>query len=178
MNARVRAGGLSLVIRDLAPEDEGGVLRLFDASQEWFEVATGSPSGPGDVQSLYYALPAGVDFEQKKLLVVVDGDDIVGVIDALLHYPEPKVCSVGLFLIAPSYRGRGVGRSLAAFFLDELRRADQRRVRTTVHPEWLPGVEFLSRLGFRLGPRVVRPSANRNLGPREHELRLAVLELS
>lgn len=130
------------------------------------------------MQSLYYALPAGADFEQKKLLVVLDGDDVIGVIDALLDYPEPKVCSVGLFLIAPSCRGRGVGRSLAAFFLDELRRAGHHRVRTTIHPEWQPGVAFLTQLGFQFGSRVAHSGVNRNLGSSEHELQLAVLDLS
>ena len=36
------------------------MLRLFADCDDWFQAATGHPSGPGDVQSLFYALPEGV----------------------------------------------------------------------------------------------------------------------
>ncbi|MGY6018675.1 hypothetical protein [Streptomyces spinosirectus] len=60
---------------------------------------------PADVQSLYYALPDGADFERKRLLVVCRGeDDVVGLVDVVDRFPGGGSCSVGVFLVAPETR--------------------------------------------------------------------------
>ena len=63
-----------LEVREFVPEDEPGVRALFAAGEDYFVAATGSPSAPGDVQSLSYALPEGAEPDAKRLLVVICGE--------------------------------------------------------------------------------------------------------
>ncbi|WP_158564284.1 GNAT family N-acetyltransferase [Jiangella anatolica] len=142
-----------IVVREqLEPEDEPGVLELFAACDDWFEAVNGTPSGPGDVQSLFYALPEGASFEDKRLFTVRDGDKIVGLIDAVLGFPHRTAAAVGLFLIAPSHRRRGLGAAVAAVLLREARESGLDTVTATAHDAWPPGQAFLAALGFTVAP--------------------------
>ena len=99
-----------VTVREMLPEDEPGVAALFAACEDYFVAATGGPALPGDVQSLFYALPEGADFDQKRLSVMCRGADVVGLVDAVDRHPEVESCSVGVFLVAPGRGARGSGR--------------------------------------------------------------------
>lgn len=138
-----------IVVREqIEPEDEPGILELFASCDDWFEATTGGPSGPGDVQSLFYALPEGASFEDKRLFTVRDGEKIVGLVDVVAGYPHHRACAVGMFLIAPSHRRRGVGTAVATTLLTEARSLGFEQVSATEHASWKPGSVFLRHLGF------------------------------
>lgn len=165
------------VVRDLKPDDEAATLALFDECRDWFEFATGQPSGPGDVQGLYYALPEGCDVSQKRLLVAEVEGRIGALVDVVLGYPADDECTVGGFLVAPAYRRRRLGTALAEALREEAAKRGIRRVHTTVTVGWRPGVQFLRHLGFTVDTAPVEQHGNRNAGPRERPVHRAVLDL-
>ncbi|QHC28980.1 GNAT family N-acetyltransferase [Streptomyces sp. HF10] len=165
--------GERVVVRELAPADEAPLIRLFEECEDWFLAATGLPSAPGDVQSLYYGLPEGARPDAKVLLVLERDGVVAGVVDAVRDHPEPGAIAVGLFLLAPWSRGRGLGHRLARSLLE--RAGDPPLVTATVPPGWRAGERFLERLGFTLDPEPGPTSANRRSGPREEGVRRAVL---
>ncbi|MFF9021297.1 GNAT family N-acetyltransferase [Streptomyces eurythermus] len=167
-------------IRPLAPEDEAGVARLLAACEDYFTAATGSAALPADVQSLYYSLPEGADFDQKHLLVLWHEDTPVGLVDAVRGHPDPATCSVGLFLLHPRARGAGLGTRAARHLLREAEARGTRRVTATCPPDWAPGIAFLRRLGFEVrlpGPQQSATVGNRLRRPAETRLCTAVLRL-
>ena len=165
--------GERVLVRELGPADEAPLLRLFEECEDWFTAATGLPSAPGDVQSLFYALPEGAHPDDKVLLVLERDEVVAGVVDAVRDHPRPGAVAVGLFLLAPWARGRGLGRALAEALLS--RAGDAAEVTATVPPGWRPGERFLERLGFALDPEPRPTGANRRTGPREGGVRRAVL---
>ncbi|WP_198664533.1 GNAT family N-acetyltransferase [Jiangella endophytica] len=166
-----------IVVREqLEPDDEPGILELFAACDDWFEAVNGTPSGPGDVQSLFYALPEGTSFDDKRLFTVRDGDKIVGLIDVVLGFPHRTAAAVGLFLVAPSHRGRGLGAAVANVLLAEAREGGIDTVTASAHDTWPQGQTFLRALGFTVGPPA-EPSGNRVSGPGEAPVRRATLTL-
>jgi GNAT superfamily N-acetyltransferase len=168
--------GERVLVREPGPADEAPLLRLFEECEDWFVAATGLPSGPGDVQSLFYSLPAGASPDDKVLLVLERDGVVAGLVDVVRDHPEPGAVAVGLFLLAPWARGRGLGRALAESLL--ARAADASRVVATVPPGWRPGERFLERIGFTLeaAPATERSEVgNRRAGPREGGVRRAEL---
>jgi GNAT superfamily N-acetyltransferase len=165
--------GERVLVRELGPADEAPLLRLFEECEDWFVAATGLPSGPGDVQSLFYALPEGASPDDKVLLVLERDGVVAGVVDAVRNHPEPGAVAVGLFLLAPWARGRGLGLALAASLLERAEGASV--VTATVPPGWRPGERFLQRLGFALEADARPTGADRRPGPREPGVRRAVL---
>lgn len=71
---------------------------LFAAGEDYFVAATGGTSTPGDLQSLFYALPNGAEPDAKRLLVVVCDEVVIGLVDVVLDHPEPAAAAVGMFL--------------------------------------------------------------------------------
>ncbi|WP_165358750.1 GNAT family N-acetyltransferase [Haloactinopolyspora alba] len=141
-----------IVVREqLEPEDEPGILELFAACDDWFEAVTGGPSGPGDVQSLFYALPEGTGFEDKRLYTVRDGEKIVGLIDVVLGFPHRRACAVGTFLLAPTHRGAGLGTAISRVLLDEARLSGLDEVTAAATDAWQSGMSFLRSIGFAIG---------------------------
>ncbi|MFJ9905159.1 GNAT family N-acetyltransferase [Streptomyces sp. NPDC101152] len=139
-------------VRELRPEDEAGVARLFASCEDYFVAATGAPALPADVQSLYYALPEGADLDQKRLLVLCRGEEVVGLADLVDRHPDAERLSVGLFLIAPKARRTGLGTAVARRLTEEAAGRGIRTVTATCPSDWKPGLGFLHALGFELGP--------------------------
>lgn len=145
---------MRLTLRDLTPQDEPQVLRLFAECDDWFQAATGHLSGPGDVQSLYYALPDGVDFEQKRLLVAEAQGKAIGFIDLVLGHPDARTAAIGCFLVPRELRRWGIGTEMANQL--KLRFPEITRVVATITDDWKPGAEFLKAQGFQFdGNRAV-----------------------
>ncbi len=138
--------GERVLLREPGPADEAALLRLFEECEDWFTAATGLLSAPGDVQSPCYALPEGADPGDKVLLLVERNGEVAGLVDAVRDWPEAGAVAVGLFLLAPWARGRGLGRAVAEKLLER----GVSRVTATVPAGWRAGERFLERLGFAL----------------------------
>lgn len=166
-----------IVVREqIEPEDEAAILDLFDQCDDYFEAATGGPSAPGDVQSLFYALPDGASFDDKRLFTVRDGDRIIGLIDAVMRHPTVTSCAIGLFLVAPSHRRQGIGTAVAGVLIDELRELGVRQVTASAMDQVPSGPSFLTSLGFSIGDQSASTS-NRRMWAGEATARRATLTL-
>ncbi|MFJ9816324.1 GNAT family N-acetyltransferase [Streptomyces sp. NPDC101151] len=167
--------GERVVVREPGPADEVPLQTLFEECEDWFVAATGLPSGPGDVQSLFYSLPEGANPDDKVLLVLERDGVVAGLVDAVRDHPEPGAVAVGLFLLAPWARRRGLGRALAESLL--ARAGEVPVVTATVPAGWRSGECFLERLGFALDAAAPAPATagDRRTGPREGGLRRAEL---
>ncbi|MGW6446781.1 GNAT family N-acetyltransferase [Lentzea sp. NPDC055074] len=152
---------MRLTLRDFTPADEPEVLALFADCDDWFQAATGHPSGPGDVQSLFYALPEGAAFEQKHLLVA-QAQGMIGFVDLVLHHPAPGEASIGFFLVPRDLRRWGIGREMAKALAARFPEVSRVHVRLD---GFKPGNAFLESLGFVLnGQRAVLEVAPRSDG--------------
>ncbi|MFF4185152.1 GNAT family N-acetyltransferase [Streptomyces sp. NPDC001691] len=166
-------------VRPMLPEDEAAVSRVLAACDDYFLAATGSPALPADVQSLYYSLPDGADFDQKHLLVLCDGSEVVGVVDAVADCPEAGSCAVGLFLVIPRARRKGIGMLAARRLLRDATDRGLRRVTATCPRNWAPGLAFLERLDFEVQPPPPEPGptvGNRRRHSTESDVCTAVRE--
>lgn len=170
------AAGPVSIREQIEPDDEPGLLALLAACDDWFEATTGGPSGPGDVQSLFYVLPEGRTIDDKRLFTVRHDDAIIGVIDAVVGYPHRDACAIGMFLIHPTYRREGVGTAVARTLLDEAHAISLREVTATAVDSWPMGTAFLTALGFTVGEPSEAPM-NRNIWSGEAPSRRATLTL-
>ncbi|HEX8864875.1 MAG TPA: GNAT family N-acetyltransferase [Lentzea sp.] len=152
---------MRLTLRDFTPADEPEVLRLFADCDDWFQAATGHPSGPGDVQSLFYALPEGAADEQKHLLVA-EAQGMIGFVDLVVDHPAPNHASIGFFLVPKDLRRWGIGREMARSITERYAHITHFHVRLD---DFQPGKEFLKAMGFALnGQRAVLEIAPRSEG--------------
>jgi GNAT superfamily N-acetyltransferase len=168
MRIDLSVDGHPVAVRDLEPADEEAVLAVFAASDDWFVAATGQPSAPGDVQSAYYSMPEGYDFDDKVLLVIEAAREVVGFVDALRGYPHIASVGVGTFLIRPEFRRLGIGTAVVKALSAAAAEQDLAQISTHVVEGWTPGRKFLAALGATFSkPALPGGTGNRDAGPNE-----------
>ncbi len=61
----------------LREEHADSLTRLFEKSQDYFELVQGAPPGPAEVQSAFSSLPEIKTYEDKIAFVILDDEDEV-----------------------------------------------------------------------------------------------------
>src|SRR5512132_1349054 len=70
---------------------------------------TGHPPGPADAQSTLMFVPEGSSPDDKAPFGVWLDDELVGLLDLLLRYPDDETVYIGLLLIDRAHQGQGIG---------------------------------------------------------------------
>jgi ribosomal protein S18 acetylase RimI-like enzyme len=91
------------------PDELAALQRIFESNEEFALRVTGHPPGPADAQSTLMFVPEGKAPEDKAPFGVWDGDELVGLLDLLLRYPDDETIYIGLLLIDRDRQGQGVG---------------------------------------------------------------------
>lgn len=146
------AGDLQVVPLD--DTDASALSALFESCTDYFELVFGLPPGPAEVQSAFVALPEGSNYDDKLLLGVFDdGDELIGHVDLICDHPAPEAWTIGLLLLAPSARGRGVGGHVINALSSWVTASGGRELRIGVVGWNERAIAFLERVGFSVMER-------------------------
>ena len=100
---------------------------------------------------LQYARPEG------RILVAVEGGKSVGVVG--LRRFSGKICELKRMYVRPDFRGRGIGRLLAARAIEEARAIGYARMRLDTLSRLKEAVSLYDSLGFKeIGPYRANPN--------------------
>jgi GNAT superfamily N-acetyltransferase len=142
-----RVDGIEAI--EAKPDDAAGLQALLEESSDFFELTTGLPPGPAEVQSLFTALPGGKTYDDKHVIALVSrSEGTVGVIDAVSDYPANGSWWLGLLLLRPRARRRGTGTLVFNAFTDWAAAHGARDIYLSVKAQNEGAIRFWSRLGF------------------------------
>lgn len=129
--------------------DLRAVQDVLDRSSDYYQRVVGHPAGPAEATSIYAVLPDGVaSYDDKLLLGVVDQvAELIGIADVVRDWPHRGSWVIGLLLLVPEARGRGIGRE--ALQLIEARAASEgaESMRAAVY-RGNPALGFWRRQGY------------------------------
>jgi ribosomal protein S18 acetylase RimI-like enzyme len=91
------------------PEELAALQRIFESDEDFAVRVTGHPPGPADAQSTLMFVPEGKSPDDKAVFGVWAGDELVGILDLLLRYPDDETLYLGLLLIDRDRQGQGIG---------------------------------------------------------------------
>lgn len=132
-----------------SPETTAAVQRLHERSADYVHAVTGLPPGPADGDSFFIALPPGKGYEDKFTYGVFDAAGaLVGCADVVRGWPDANTAIVGLLLLEPAARDRGVGAQALAAIEAEARGWGMRRLRIGVADSNPRAFGFWRRMGF------------------------------
>jgi GNAT superfamily N-acetyltransferase len=133
------------------PEEVAALQRIFESNEDFALRVTGHPPGPADAQSTLMFVPEGRSPDDKAVFGVWAGDELVGVLDLLLRYPDDETVYLGLLLIDRDRQGQGVGAAAC------------RALEGEVLPRWALGPAAPPQRGpdQRPGPRLLAPDGLR-----------------
>ncbi|HET7436224.1 MAG TPA: GNAT family N-acetyltransferase [Thermoanaerobaculia bacterium] len=121
-------------IERVGPADAARVQPLFERCSDYMLLEEGEPTRPEAAEHSLTVVPAGRDFADKFSFIISSDSAIIGAIDIFRDYPKPNEWWLGLLLLDPATRGRGLGSRV----MDALR---EWLVAQDAHTLWLAVLE-------------------------------------
>lgn len=160
-------------IKHLLIDDLDNILALLKQCPDYFVMESGHPASDSDARAILMDLPCGKTLDDKTVLGLETNGRLTAVLEVLKDYPEPGTAWIGLLLIHPNFRGRGLGREIVSSLSAALQPAGVREIRLGVLDENISGLDFWQKLGFR--QIAVKP--NRQFGSKTHKVIVLALTL-
>ena len=157
-------------VRQLVRQDAKHLQKLFESCSDFFLLTDGVLPTSSSAIDEFSDVPTGKALDDLHIFGLIDGDTdaLIGSIIAIRQYPNAETWWIGLMLLAPEYRGKGLG---TAFY-----RAFERWVvgqggacisLCAIAPNYT-GIKFWQHMGFEL----VRTIPSRPYGLRSHEVHI------
>ncbi|MFA7252905.1 MAG: GNAT family N-acetyltransferase [Candidatus Paceibacterota bacterium] len=121
---------------------------LFEESSEFFQLINGRFPFKNEARTFITQLPEGKTLSDKFILGIYDGDRLIGIIDIVKNYPEKDTWFIGLFLISPDYRNRGLGQKIYKALQDYFRSEKVKFIKISVAEQNVLALKFWKNLGF------------------------------
>lgn len=153
-------------VRELdAARDRDAVAALWVACEDYAMLVSGEPPRRAEGEGFLAAAPPDRALVTMLKLGLFRADGrLAGIADVARDYPEPGTWHVGLVLVHPASRGRGLGRALVQRIEDAAADARAARLRLLVLEENERALDFWRGLGFAATARL----APIPFGSREH----------
>jgi GNAT superfamily N-acetyltransferase len=130
--------------------------QLCAACADYYQEVTGLPPGPAEAQSLFLAVPPHGDYERKRLWGVFESDRLIGVVDGAFGHPEDGHFWIGLVMLEPAARGRGLGSAILNDIADQAMGGGATTLSLAVKSDYAAARRFWKGHGFRtIGERLL-----------------------
>ncbi len=172
-----------MVVSDL-PQVEGAQLALISGSavaelRELLErcadfevMVTGSPPDAHAAADLLVEVPPDHALRDKLVIGVWTDQGLTAAIDLLRDFPDPHAWYLGILLVAPEARGRGLGAAIVAALRPWVVAQGGWTIRLIVQEQNPAALRFWSRQGFVEVGAAVQELEDRTNQVRRLELRL------
>ncbi|PTL77086.1 GNAT family N-acetyltransferase [Vitiosangium sp. GDMCC 1.1324] len=150
-------------VRRVSEEDAPIIRKLGERCLEHIELHYGSPPDPSQmIRELLSDLPPNKALGDKFGMGVFDGAGrLVGAIDVIRDYPEPREWYLGLLVLDPHHRNHGLGAKLMAALTQWLRQREAVYLRLAVSEHNEGGQRFWARMGFEPVKQVIAEFGNK-----------------
>lgn len=144
--------------------DRARTQAMFERAADYLRLETGLPPDGGEAARFFAEGPPGADLARSRKFGQEAGEALVSLADLAFGFPEPEYAFIGLLLVDPAWRGRGLGARMLDHLARTAREAGARRLLVAVLEANPEGRRFWEREGFRLA----RTAPPRRYGDRIH----------
>lgn len=134
-------------LRELTEAELDAVQALLDRSHDYYVLATGAGPKATAARDVWNALPPGTP-RSAKLTLGVHDPGLVGLVDVVRGWPRPDAWLIGLLVLEPAARGRGLGAHIVGAIDARASDAGAKTLRVAVVHANTPALAFWRRLGF------------------------------
>jgi GNAT superfamily N-acetyltransferase len=121
---------------------------LLEQTAEYHRLVYGENPGPNAAEELFEEVPPGQSRANKRFFGLWRGDQLFGLLDVFEAFRQPDECYLGLLLLHPEARERGVGAEVLAAVERWLATRQIARLRLACAEQNLKGMNFWRRSGF------------------------------
>ena len=132
-------------------DDDVPSLQIFlQNCTDYYELVTGLPPGPCSAYELLKSLPEGKTLADKFVIGIFRNPKaMIGVLDTIQDYPRQSAWWLGLLLLDPKERGKGLGKQIYFAYEQWVARSGAEAVFLGVVARNERACHFWKNLGFR-----------------------------
>lgn len=108
------------MIKNIEENDIDKVYNLCKSNPIYYKYCPPNVSDESIKEDMY-ALPKNKTLEDKFYVGIYDTNNLIGVLDLILDYPNYDSTFIGFFMISKEYQGKGIGTSLITDLLGYLK---------------------------------------------------------
>ncbi|MBE9192642.1 GNAT family N-acetyltransferase [Gloeocapsopsis crepidinum LEGE 06123] len=155
----------SYLVKLLKTEDAVVLQTLYEQCTEFALLTDGQPPSPTAARDEFDAVPDGKTTEDKYIFGLFDPqNDLIGMIESIRHYPDDQTWWLGLMMLSPKQRGRGLGSEFYQAFENWVSAQAVKQVSLSVVEANELGLQFWKKLGFE----VIRKTEPQQFGNKTH----------
>ncbi|BCM89734.1 hypothetical protein IAD21_01581 [Abditibacteriota bacterium] len=157
----------SLHARKLTLDDAEILQKLYEQCHDYAVLEQGFPYAPTSALDEFGALPPGKTLADKFLFGLFDEQGtIIGLIESIRYYPDDITWWLGLMLLAPQHRRKGLGTEFYKAFENWAANEGAHHIQLAALEENESGQRFWQSLGFR----EIRRTEPKPYGNKHHKL--------
>lgn len=124
---------------------------FYEGCAEYVELITGQPPGPNEAQELLASLPRGKTHDDKFVVGLFDAPGhLIGVLDVVRDYPKRDEWFLGLLMLRPQSRNRGLGERVYRRLEEWVSASGGTAIHLIVQEQNPGALRFWQRMGFEL----------------------------
>ena len=159
----------------IQPENTRELQTLMEKCADYSLMVDGHPPDPSVAAALLADCPPGKTLADKFVIgFSIENKGMIGVLDTVRDYPTERDWWLGLLVLDPVYRNRGLGRQIVQTFESWVGQQGARRIFLGVVEENDKAYQFWLKLGFE----VIERQSGRQFGNLTHEVLIMVRNLS
>lgn len=135
--------------RELSIDDQTQVSNLFNECEDYFNLVEGKVAEEKDTKEFFEDLPPGKEIEDKNLYGVFDEVELIGVVDMVEDFPQKGEWIIGLMLLHPNTRGKGLGKAIHNIIVDIARENKVKKLRVGVVQQNENALKYWKRIGYK-----------------------------
>jgi GNAT superfamily N-acetyltransferase len=149
LNQKIQHRNRDYYIRKLSIEDSGEVQRLCERCSDFYMLTEGGPPQRNEGYNILTELPPKKELKDKFVFGIYDDECcLIAVIDLVRDYKAKNEWMLGLFMIDPCERGKGLGKRLHEFTKQWVSSSQGDKLRIGVVEDNLNALKFWSGLGY------------------------------
>ena len=154
-------------VKLLLLEDADVLQHLYEECTDFSLLTDGQPPLPTAAREEFDALPEGKTLQDKYILGLFDPQRIlVGMIESIRHYPNSQTWWLGLMMLTPKQRGKGLGSAFYRAFELWVSSQGASQISLSVIEINEQGLQFWEKMGFE----TIRKMPPRQFGIKTHKL--------
>jgi len=139
------------VVRIVDIDDAERLQPLYDRCSDFALLVDGEPFSATMAKEGSRAIPEGKSLKDKILFGISrQSGEMVGLLDVVRDYPDEGTWWIGLLLLVPEVRGKGIGGKIVQGFADYIKTQRGKAIMLGVVELNQPAFEFWQRMGFGL----------------------------
>lgn len=147
---RVFAGSINgYNVVSLTLDDEERIQQFLIECSDYQLLESGLPPQHGDARSFLFDLPPNKTLDDKYTFAIEKNSRIISILDVIRDYKAKDQWWIGLLLISPSMRGKGLGRQVINYIIENLSAFGVKEIQLAVLEENEAGFIFWQKMGFK-----------------------------